>query len=255
MSNSISININDKQAITAIHKKPSEKSLEELRRKLVVMIHGFPGHKSGHSDLYADLEFILVDKGFHTFRFDFIGCGQSDGEQEDFTLTKARECLNAIKLWAKQNGYKELVFISEGIGSTIAILNMEVNVKCQVMLWPGLDPQCLAKNLFHADAISEEDKKQGFVVQDHNRIGLKFIKELHQTNLKPHFRDINTPVLIMHGSADDRFPVDHLNIARQQIVSKRIEITTFHDADHGLPELDHRKSMFFHIVQFLEKFA
>ena len=255
MSNSITINVNDQENLTAIHKKPAEQSLADLDRKLVLLIHGFPGHKAGHSDLYADLEFILVDKGFHTLRFDFIGCGESSGEQQDFTLSKAKESLNAIKKWAKKNGYKEFVFVSEGLGSTIAILNMEINVTCQVMLWPGLDPQYLAKSLFQADKITNESKKTGYAMQGHNRIGVTFMKELFKTNLKPLFRDINMPVLIMHGSADDRYPVEHLSIARQEMVSKRIEITTFHEAEHGLPELDHRKSMFFHITQFLEKFA
>lgn len=255
MPETITIPLNDEHSIAGIHNKPAERSLAELDRKLIIMIHGFPGHKAGHSDLYADLEYILVDKGFHTLRFDFIGCGNSSGEQEDFSLSLAKECLNAIKKWAKNNSYKELSFISEGLGSTIAMLNMELNLSCQVMLWPGFDPQYLAKTIFKSETITDKDKKVGHVVQDHNRIGIPFIHELQKTNLKPFFKDVVMPVLIIHGSADDRYPVEHLNIARNELVSKRIEITTFHEADHGLPELDHRKSMFFHITQFLEKFA
>ncbi len=255
MSNAITIAINKQDTLAAIHKKPEEQSLANFNRKLILLIHGFPGHKSGHSDLYADLEYILTDRGFHTLRFDFLGCGKSSGHQKDFTLRKAKESLDAVKRWAIEKGYKELIFISEGLGSTIAMLNMEFNLKCQVMLWPGLDPQFLAKNLFHADKIPEQSFESGYDVQDYNYISIDFIKELSKMNLKPFFRDIVMPVLILHGSEDARYPIEQLNIARREMASKRIEIMTFHEGRHGLPELRHRKAMFSQISEFLEKFA
>lgn len=255
MPDTIKIKVNDKQTLCATHNRPPEKGLAEREQKLIIFMHDFPGHKAGNNDLYTNLAFILADKGFHSLYFDFLGCGESSGRQADFSLESARESLNAVKGWAQENDYKEFIFVSEGIGSTIAILNAEVNVTCQIMLWPGLDPKSLAETLFHAENIKEEWKKVGYIAQGDHHIGIPFINGLHKTNLTPSLRDMTMPVLIMHGSADDRYPVDHLNIARQAMPSKRIEITTFHNAKHGIPDITHRKSMFFHITQFLEKYA
>lgn len=255
MSDTLEIQISENHTLRGIHKKPKKDAIINMKHKLILMLHDFPGDKSNHNDLYGDLESILNKKGFHTLRFDFTGCGESDGDQQNFDLTTARQDMEAVKIWASENGYRELSYISEGLGSTCALLNMEINVKCQVMMWPGLNPPALAKHLFNADTIEDEWKKIGYTLQDGERIGINFINALSHTNLSPYFRDIVMPVLILHGSADERFPIDDLNLIRNRASSKRIEITTFHDAGYGLPDAEHRESMFFHIGQFLEKFA
>jgi pimeloyl-ACP methyl ester carboxylesterase len=255
MSENTKIEIEGGASIKTVHKKPRQDSTDEMARKLVVMIHGFPGDAASHNNLYGDLEFILNDKGFHTLRFDFLCCGESAGNTKDFTLSTAKQTLDVIKAWAQDHHYEEFIFISDGFGSLIALLNMEINVTCQVLLWPGLNPQYLAKHIFKIDEITETDRKFGYITHGDHHIGIQFIDQLNKLNLANYFRDITMPVLIMHGSADEIFPIEHLNIIRQRASSKRIEITTFHDAAHGLPELKHRKSMFFHILQFLEKFA
>lgn len=252
---SITIPIDKNNKLSAIHKKPLESVLADRERKLVVFMHDFSGHKNGYKNLYADLEFILVDQGFHTLRFDFLGCGKSSDDSVLFTLKNAKKSLDAVQSWAKKNGYSELIFISEGIGSIVAILNHDLNVTCHVMLWPGLDPQYLAKTLFNSEDIGDEWKKAGYIILGEKHISVSFIQELMNLKLASAFRDMHMPTLIMHGSADDQYPVDHLNIVRQAMPSQRIEITTFHNAEHGIPKLEHRKSMFFHIGQFLEKYA
>ena len=254
-SKTVQIKVGKKQTLYAVHSKPLETGLIDREHKLVIFLHGFPGHRDSHDEIAANLESILIDQGFHSLRFDFIGCGDSSGDQPEFSLAKAKECLHAVKKWSQLNGYSEFVYISDGIGSTIAILNTDIDVTCQVMLWPGLDPQYLAKTLFKSDAIEDEWRKVGYVVQGDNRIGIPFVNELLKTKLAASLRDITMPVLIMHGSADSLYPLKHLDIARQRMTSKRIEITTFHNAENGLPELEHRKSMFYHITQFLEKYA
>jgi len=255
MPDTVTININDKQELSALHQRPMEKGLAERESRLIVFIHDFPGNKTGHNNLYTDLSLTLADLGFHSLSFDFLGCGDSSGDQQSFTLKTAKESLDAIQKWAEPHGYKEFIYVSAGIGSIIAIANADIHVKCHIMLWPGLDPQYLAKHLFQSETIGDEWKKAGYIIQDKDRIGVPFINELHKANLAPALKDITMPLLIMHGSADDRYPVDHLNIAREGMPSRRIEITTFHNAEHGIPDLTHRKSMFYHITQFLEKYA
>ncbi len=132
---------------------------------------------------------------------------------------------------------------------------MGLGVVCQVMLWPALNLPYLAKSYFQSETIDESAKKDGFVLLDHNRIGLDFIKELQTIALGNYMRDVSMPVLILQGSDDDIFPMQQLDIARKYMSSKRIEITTFHDGGHGLPAENHRKMMFYHIQQFLQKYV
>ncbi len=220
------------------------------------MIHGFPGQSAGQSNLYGDMEFVLADKGYHALRFDFRGCGQSDGDQANFTCKKAGEDINAVLNWAQEQGYERFIYMSEGLGTTIAIMNMPPSKLIgQIMLWPGLNLPYLAKSLFKANDITPEDEKTGYVRINDNKIGVPFIKELQTIKFGNFMRDVTMPVLIMQGAQDRLFPVEQIDLARKHMSPKRIDITTFQDGDHGLLASNHRKMMIFHIGQFLQKYV
>lgn len=242
------------QSVKAIHKTPLTLSPIEREKTLIIMLHGFPGHKAAQNDLFADLEFILLDKEFHTLRFDFRGCGQSEGYEEDLTFASVREDIESVIRWAEKTGYKDFVFIAEGLGATFGMLNIPLSLRCFVMLWPGLNLKFLAKSLFHSEDFQTEWKEQGYAVLDNHHIGTRFIRELKTVNLAPACKEVVMPTLILQGAEDKLYPVEQLNLARKHIVSKRFEITTFHDGEHGLPALNHRKMVFFHITQFLNKY-
>ena len=70
-------------------------------KTLVIMSHNFPGgHKRGHNDLFGDIEEKLAQAGFHTLRYDFRGCGDSEGESVEFDLNSANIDFQSILKWA-----------------------------------------------------------------------------------------------------------------------------------------------------------
>ena len=95
----------------------------------------------------------------------------------------------------------------------------------------------------------------GYITMDDQRIGLPFLKELAKTDIIYALKETYMPTLIMQGAKDDITPASQLDFARTYIPSKRIEITTFQDGGHGLEQLNHRKMMFYHTMQFMEKFC
>ena len=236
MHEPITISLENDKTLSAIYSKPEDSEQSELKRKLVLMLHDIPGDMHAHSDLYGRIEDNLNGLGFHTLRFDFLCCGDSSGSLENFSFQQAKISLDGIKEWAEHSGYKEFVIISQGFGSMAAIMNMGKNLKCQVMLWPALNPQMLQ------DTLSGVEE-------------LPFIKNLHTLKFAPHFQDVTMPVLILQGSDDERYPISQLDLARKHMTARRIEITTFHDAGAGLPNENHREAMLFHISQFIEKYA
>ena len=253
MGDKLKIEIEGRYCLSAIHKVPEDTRDTKEEQTLVIMIHGFPGSKSGHNDLFGDLEFVLFEKGFHTLRFDLRGCGESDGKEEHFTLGTASEDIQNAIFWARTVGYKRFAFIGEGIGATLTLLNLDKRTNALVLLWPALDLSRLPQEYYGLPA-SLPPKQEIFEIDGH-KIGRNFIEDLKKTDIIYALREAHAPTLILHGIRDKKIPSDHLNIARQYLPSKRIEITTFHDGQHALPALNHRKAMFFHIQQFLEKFA
>jgi pimeloyl-ACP methyl ester carboxylesterase len=255
MAQNVQILAGEKIYIHGSYSRPTEDSLAELEELLILMVHGFPGNKNAHGNLFHDIEFLLRDKGYHTLRFDFRGCGESDGREEDFTLAGANEDFQNVLFWARDRGYKRFIVIGEGLGATVALMNVDHTVAASVLLWPFIDLPRIAKTNYRPEAIEEPSIKAGYVLMENQRIGLDFIKEMQKSNLVFALKDLKIPLLIMHGSADETSPIDQLDLLRAHAAAKRIEITSFHDGTHGLPQLNHRKTMYYHISQFIEKYA
>ena len=64
MTQKIQIIAGQDQHLGALYRPCDDKNLPDRSELLIVMVHGFPGHKASNNDLYGDLEFLLADKGF-----------------------------------------------------------------------------------------------------------------------------------------------------------------------------------------------
>lgn len=59
---------------------------------------------------------------FHFFRFDFSGCGLSDGSFEDFSVRKSvGELSRAIDVFKKETGLEEIILIGHSLGCCIIL--------------------------------------------------------------------------------------------------------------------------------------
>ena len=65
---------------------------------VVLNLHGFGGSLSGYKYAHTHLARVLEANGIACLRFDFYGCGESDGEFEEMTFTGLLEDTAAPKL-------------------------------------------------------------------------------------------------------------------------------------------------------------
>ncbi len=255
MIENISILSKNHIILSACHSKPEGDHNVGLDELLVVMAHGFPGSQTGNLNLFPSIENVLSPMGFHCLRFDFRGCGDSDGEQQDFTLTSACEDFKSIRGWAKEQGYKRFIYIGEGLGAAVSLLNLEDEMACMVLMWPMLELETIAKSVFHADDIEDQWKKAGYALIDNQRISIQLLQELMHTKLLNIIGKSRAPILILHGAKDAVSPIEQLDTLRAHSAARRVEITSFQDGVHGLPDEEHRKMALYHLSQFIEKYA
>lgn len=254
MAEKIQIDAGPDQSITALHGTPNELSTTRLDQTLVLMSHGFPGHKESHCNIFGAIERALTQRGYHTLRFDYRGCGESDGREENFTLGSACEDYQAVLYWAKAKGYKRFIYIGEGLGASLAIMNIDLDVRGCILLWPVLDLSSHAKSCWSLTEPSAEDIRRGFVLHDNYRIGLNLYKELGKIDIVYAIKEMFMPTIVFHGAKDAQVPITGLDMARRYIPAKRLEIMAFHDGEHGLNKENHRKAIMFQILQFAEKY-
>ncbi|MCD8526139.1 MAG: alpha/beta hydrolase [Alphaproteobacteria bacterium] len=241
------------QEIAAIIRRNTNPDAPDTRKTLVLMSHSFPGHKSSNNDFFGDVEHMLTARGHDTLRFDYRGCGESDGKEENYSIDQACEDYQSVLDWCRRDGYSQFIVIGEGLGATIAAMNIGLDIKAFLMLWPVLEPKIYFRDYIAKGEMDPDGKP--FALLDSHRIGTDFIKQVKDLDLIQYLKEIYCPTLIMHGSEDEIVPAAHLDLARGFIPARRIEITVFHDGTHGLPNLSHRKAMLYHIQQFVQKYA
>lgn len=91
----------------------------------VLLCHGFTGHKSEDGRLFVRLARALAGDGIASFRFDFRGSGDSDGDFADLTLEReledARAALDRLA-GAPGIDAARLAVLGLSLGSTVACL-------------------------------------------------------------------------------------------------------------------------------------
>lgn len=127
-----------KGKLFTIVEKPSMKKGQKL--PVVIICHGFGSNCE--RPLLATIAKDVVAQGMIAIRFDFNGCGHSEGEFQDMTVLNEIEDLKHVIAWARQQPWTEnisLVGHSQG-GVVVSMTSGELGakeIKCEALLAPA----------------------------------------------------------------------------------------------------------------------
>ena len=98
---------------------------DQRKVPLIVFVHGFMGNKVGEHRLFVKAARYFTDRGYAVFRFDFSGCGESDGDYADVTITKqlseVQAVLNVVSK-LPQVDPNNIILIGHSLGGAVASL-------------------------------------------------------------------------------------------------------------------------------------
>ena len=174
----------------------------------MVLVHGFNSDKigSGFTPLLAQ---TLVQHGILAYSFDFSGCGESEGDFVNVTLTK--EAIELKKILDFVKGEKDIdpkrIGIFANSFGTAAAITLKPIVNAMVLagttdnFYEVIKKGC--KDNFNPGEISTRLKSNGKIT----RIGPQFWEDLKQHDLIEDVKKINIPILFLHGQKDDTVPI------------------------------------------------
>lgn len=90
---------------------------------VVLNLHGFGGSKSGHKAAHTHMARALEAEGIGCARFDFYGCGESDGEFEELTFTGQLEDTEDLYNWLIASGVTDadhIILSGQSLGGYVA---------------------------------------------------------------------------------------------------------------------------------------
>jgi fermentation-respiration switch protein FrsA (DUF1100 family) len=187
---------------------------------LVVLCHGFLSHKDGSK--YKQLAGVFSVEGFASLRFDFRGCGESEGLLQTSTVSgrwsDLRSVLDQVETFERFNG--RLGLLGSSLGGYLALLEASRNprVRCVVAWSTPSQLDELGERLAEVAPAS---------------ISQAFQEDLSQLDLLSRLSTVGR-VLIIHGQEDQAVPPEH--------ASKLFGAVKEPKALHMLEDGDHRFS-------------
>jgi fermentation-respiration switch protein FrsA (DUF1100 family) len=206
---------------------------------LVILCHGFLSHKD--SSKYKRLAQIFAQESIATVRFDFRGCGDSEGLLAESSISRRwRDLQRVIAKGLELDGLDgRLGLLGSSLGGYVALLEASRNpqVRC-VAAWSTpshlLD---LAKRLPEVSPV-------------------EFSQECHEdlltVELLPRLENVQR-VLIVHGEKDQQVPPEH-GSRLYEVLDEPKALYMLEKADHRFSAVESREEAIRLSVEWFQRF-
>lgn len=212
-------------------------------RGAVVLVHG-GGVTREEGGFFTRLAAGLAEARFASLRFDLRGHGDSQGRQEDLTLsTILNDIRVAVECVREATSATTLTLLGASFGGGICgyyAAKRPDEVQRLVLLNPQFDYKRRtidSRPYWHDDHLDDDAAQalaeQGYIqFTPHLRHGYPLLNEVFW--LRPHtvLADIQAPTLIVHGTGDTLVPIESTHAAVPQFTAP-VELVEIEGAQHG----------------------
>ena len=192
------------QIIGVVHRPPDA----EAPTPVVVMCHGFTGHKVESHRIFVKTARALAQSGLAALRFDFRGSGDSAGEFDEMTVEgEVRDALAALTFARREVG-RPVALLGLSLGGLVATLaaQRDGDVAALVLWAPVAHPERLARRMGLKDGGVQPLQWQGRYDLGGHLVGRAFVEDLMRHDPLAAARTYRGPALVIHGTADEAVP-------------------------------------------------
>ncbi|MBS5853379.1 MAG: alpha/beta hydrolase [Bacilli bacterium] len=218
---------------------------------LVVMLHGFTGHKNENGYLFKQLTQTLTDNKIATLRYDFMGSGESDGNFEDFTFfTELEDARNIIKEAFILNNNRKIILLGFSMGGAVASrisLEMKDYITKLILLSPAGNIAKLIHSRFENHLIDEN----GNIDMGGYYMNIKMDKTLEGYDMYKDIETFELPVLIIQGKADQSVPPMYSK--KYDELYPNSEYVLINGSEHCYTKVMYRKILNEKVMEFINK--
>jgi pimeloyl-ACP methyl ester carboxylesterase len=180
------IPVADEQAVVAVHHEPSATAAGWL-----VCCHGFQSDKTGSYEGRCER---AVAEGYHGVRFDFRGCGESDGRFVDQPLSAKIADLRAVWKYFEPD---RLVLFGSSFGGKVAF-HAAPDLEAAAVLTRAP----VTFNRTFDERREEVDRNGEIALETGKRIDERFFADLDRYPFEAVVAGLDCPVAVVHGAED-----------------------------------------------------
>ena len=188
-------------------------------RPCLIACHGFVGTKFGGSRRFlVDFARYAVEHNLSVFRFDFAGCGDSDGEFVDLTIeSEFRDLQAAIDVVSTATGVdpEKIGVFGQCLGAVTAIRAGSLDPRVyKVVAWaPFANFANALLGLVGEEAFQflQQGEEAEFIYRGQLfQCGPKILTESSNLDMFEEMTRIHKPLLVIHGTEDAVVPLEEI---------------------------------------------
>lgn len=206
---------------------------------VIIMSHGFTGDKSewGRFDKVAE---ALNQLGFNVLTFDFSGSGESD--DDSLTVDKQVGDLNSAIKFVKSKGYSRIGLFGHSLGGLISLKCDTPEIITMVLWAPVTNKVQYSWDKKYSKEPLQELSETGFITKIRDKgvrrkiiIDKQMLRDRETVDQKDLLKNIDCPILIIHGKKDQSVPYTDSEEAIK-LLSSDSKLELVDEADHGFYE-------------------
>lgn len=212
---------------------------DHLSSSCVIACHGLYSDKK--SDKFVAIGNRFAKEGIAVLRFDFRGCGESEGLIEDTTITGRKDDLFAALSFLRSHNpsiAQNIGLLGSSMGGYISLLVASYDKTIEgVVVW--------------ATPFSFDGLREAIDNSHSPRLKEGFYHDAKQYDAKKFVLRVNNTLLI-HGDSDETVPLDHARrLYRSATEPKRLEIVK--GADHTFSNPEMREKAINHSLNWFKR--
>jgi len=213
---------------------------DQLSSFCVISCHGLFSDKG--SDKFLTIGERFAEEGITVLRFDFRGCGESDGKIEDTTITGRKEDLNAALSFIRLHNpstTQNIGLLGSSLGGYISLLvaSSDRMIKAVVAWATPFSFDGLRKAIATSGS---PQLKEDFYHDVNNYDAAKFVTMARNT-------------MLIHGDTDETVPLDHARSLYQSAKEPR-KLKIVKGADHTFSNLKLRERAISYSLNWFKKY-
>ncbi|RSK26006.1 alpha/beta fold hydrolase [Bacillus sp. HMF5848] len=219
----------------------------------VILFHGFTGTKLEPHRFFLKISRALEQLGFASFRFDFIGSGESDGDFTDMTVSSEMEQAHALLDRVLRDPRIDnsrvslLGFSMGGLIASVVAGERNADIHSLILLAAaGTMAEKYAKNLATNLYIDGKGYDLGG-----NLVSKEFLDDLQTIPVFEKAKEFKGNVMLIHGTNDTSVPYDVSNQYNRLSYNDRGMVHFIDGANHTFDSFVWEQQVIAHICNFV----
>ena len=255
MTQSISF-LCDNVCLSGVLHLPRETQNEKV--PIIVLLHGFVGSKVGEHRLFVKAARKFTEEGYAVFRFDFSGCGESDGDYADVTVTKQLCEVQAVLDYIsalKEVDTTNIILIGHSLGGAVASLTASVDKRIRKMiLWSPVAKPYEDIAAIVGDTAVQTAEEQGVFDYHGFYVSQQFLEDLKNHCPLEAVHSYEGQLLVIHAAEDEDVPKENAVYYSESLKrGSTINIRYIKDANHTFASYSFEEQLFEETLVWLEK--